>query len=113
MFRPFLAFQTRSPDRDRQTDLGRRQAVLGVLGRQTAEIEREIAGLQRRMDEAYQRAASVLANSDDYGERSKADEEEISRFEASAEAARRRIVELKAQLNLFSELEASLKPDAS
>ncbi|HCO55895.1 MAG TPA: hypothetical protein DIT93_12875 [Pelagibacterium sp.] len=112
MFRPFLAFQTRAPDRDRQTDLGRRQAVLGVLGRQTTEIEREIAGLQRRMDEAYQRAATVLANSDEYGERSKADEEEISRFEASAEAARRRIVELEAQLELFSGLQAALKPDA-
>lgn len=112
MFRPFLVFQTRSPDRDKQTDAGRRDAVLGVLGRQTSDMEREIAGLQRRMDQAYQRAATMLANSDEYGERSRADEEEISAFEASAEAARHRIAKLRSQLEMFSGIEEILKAKA-
>lgn len=112
MFRPFLVFQTRSADRDKQTDIGRREAVLGVLARQIGDIERETAGLNRRMEEAYERAATMLANSDEYGERSKADEDEISAFEASAEAARRRIAELTGQLDLFSRLKETLKSKA-
>ncbi|MEQ8445439.1 MAG: hypothetical protein RIB57_06095 [Pelagibacterium sp.] len=101
MFRPRFVFQTRSADRDRQTDQGRRQAISGVLARQRADVDREMAGLQRRMDDAYQRAAALLANSEDYGERSTRDEEEIVAFEASAEAARNRIADLSRQLEVF------------
>jgi predicted nucleic acid-binding Zn-ribbon protein len=101
MFRPRFVFQTRSADRDRQTDQGRRQAIAGVLARQRADVDREMAGLQRRMDDAYQRAVALLANSEDYGERSTRDEEEIVAFEASAEAARNRIADLSRQLEVF------------
>lgn len=109
MFRPRLSFQTRSADRDRQTDLARRQAIAGVLTRQRVDAEREMSGLERRMEEAYQRAAELLANTDDYTTRSARDEDEIRRFEASAEAARLRISDLNDQLELFAALERLLQ----
>ena len=79
-------------------------SIAGVLARQRADVKREMAGLQRRMDDAYQRAAALLANSEDYGERSARDEEEIVAFEASAEAARRRIADLSRQLEMFESI---------
>lgn len=112
MFRPRLLFQTRSADRDRQTDLYRRQAIADVLKRQRTEAEREMHGLQRRMNDAYQKAAFLLDNTEDYSSRSALDENEISQFEASAEAARCRIAELNNELGLFTKLERILKEES-
>lgn len=113
MFRPRFVFQTRSPDRDSQTDEGRRQAIAGVVARQRADVDREMAGLQRRMDDAYQRAAALLANSEGYGERSAREEEEIVAFEASAEAARKRIADLARQLEMFEAISKVLDDAAT
>ncbi|MFC6489120.1 hypothetical protein [Nitratireductor sp. GCM10026969] len=55
-----LSFRTRNPQRDRATDLGRRDRLLQLLHQLHAEIEAERSGLQARYETAQTSAAFAL-----------------------------------------------------
>lgn len=88
----------RRSDRDSQTDLDRLGPLYTELHRALADIERETAGLSRRLDEARNRAAALLGNEDGiYFEREPADEARLAEAEAQMMAAFGRLEELRAQ----------------
>gem|GEM_PF-3025133 len=108
MFQIRLPFRTRSPDRDRQTDVNRLGTIASAVDGQLTEIGREMAGLKARMDQAYLSATSLLEASGEYAVRSAEEEAEIRAFEASASAARRRIGELEQQKALLEQIRSIL-----
>jgi hypothetical protein len=101
---PRLRFQSRSPERDSQTDARRRSAILDVVQRQRGEAEGELAGLTRRMNEALANAAIMLESTAEYGQRDPEEESAIAAFERSAAAARLRIEQLKGEIAFFDQL---------
>ena len=109
MLRPSLFFRTRSPERDSRTDATRREAVAAVIERQRNDARRELEGLSSRMQAAYTKAATLLEASADFAQRSREEEEAIGAFEASAEAARKRIIMLQSEIGLFDALLARVK----
>lgn len=97
-------FQSRSTDRDRQTDVARRTSVREVLLKQQLEIVIERDGLSRRMAEAYASASALLDSSKEFSGRSASEEDEISKFETAASSARNRIARLETEIELFKKL---------
>ena len=83
----FPVFRSRSAERDKHSDTRRRHQVRENIAHALADAEREIAGLQGRVDAAYQHAVGVMDNSGDYESRAAADEHQIVRFESEAAAA--------------------------
>jgi hypothetical protein len=98
MFGRRFMFRTRAPERDSQSDKIRRDAVAGVVSRIRAEVEREIEGLEARMQDAYIRATALLDDSAEFGRRPEQEESDIVAFEQTADA------DLKRELALFSEI---------
>ncbi len=98
-----VAARFRSVDRDRDTDLDRLGPLYGQLKQALAGIERESAGLSRRLDEARTRAAALLGNEDGiYFEREPADEARLVEAEAQMMAAFRRLEQLRAQRSMLT-----------
>jgi hypothetical protein len=98
-----LPARFRSTDRDRETDLDRLGPLYGQLEQVLAGIERESAGLSRRLDEARTRAAALLGNEDGiYFEREPADEARLVEAEAQMMAAFRRLEQLRTQRTMLS-----------
>ena len=97
-------FRTRSPERDNRSDAERRRAIAAVIERQRQSAMAERYGLETRMNDAYARAASLLETSVAYERRGAEDETAIRHFEKSAEAARKRIKHLDAEIALFHDL---------
>ena len=99
----------RRPDRDQQTDDGRNQAVRLALLRARRSLEQERKGLDRRLEEARLRAASLLGNeSGIYFEREPEDEQMLSEAEAQMAYASRRLADLRTQYLAFSNMLAAL-----
>lgn len=97
-----LPVRFRGADRDRQTDIERLRPLHLQLSATVTEIERAIAGLSRRLEEARTRAATLMGNEDGiYFEREPADEARLVEAEAQMMAAYRRIEELRAQRALL------------
>ncbi|MEI5667548.1 hypothetical protein WBO78_21545 [Bosea sp. CCNWLW174] len=98
-----LPARFRSLDRDRETDLDRLGPLYRHLEQALAGIERESAGLSRRLDEARTRAAALLGNEDGiYFEREPADEARLVEAEAQMMAAFRRLEQLRAQRSMLA-----------
>lgn len=98
-----VAARFRSVDRDRDTDIDRLGPLYGQLKQALAGIERESAGLSRRLDEARTRAAALLGNEDGiYFEREPADEARLVEAEAQMMAAFRRLEQLRAQRSMLT-----------
>ena len=98
-----LTARFRRLDRDRQTDVDRLTPLHMELDRALAGIEQETAGLSRRLDEARNRAATLLGNEDGiYFEREPADEARLVEAEAEMMAASRRLEELQAQRSMLA-----------
>lgn len=98
-----LPARFRSSDRDRDTDLDRLGPLYRQLEQVLAGIERESAGLSRRLDEARTRAAALLGNEDGiYFEREPADEARLVEAEAQMMAAFRRLEQLRAQRSMLA-----------
>lgn len=98
-----LPVRFRSSDRDRDTDLDRLGPLYGQLEQALAAIERERAGLSRRLDEARTRAAALLGNEDGiYFEREPTDEARLVEAEAQMMAAFRRLEQLREQQSMIA-----------
>jgi len=99
-------FKTRSPERDRSTDMQRRQAIATAIDEQRRLALAELEGLTARMNESFSHAAFALDASGDYEERDAADEAEITTLESQALHARTRITTLQGEIALMDELKA-------
>ncbi len=103
----------RHPDRDQQTDDNRNQAVRLALLRARHSLDEERQGLERRLEEARLRAASLLGTeSGIYFEREPEDERMLSEAEAQMAYAGRRLAELSAQQSVFSTMLSTLPAPA-
>lgn len=100
----------RAPERDRQTDIERFAAVEAEIGKALLSVERERAGLSRRLEEARTRAASLLGNEDGiYFEREPAEERMLAEAEAQMMQAYARLDQLQTQHALLASLLGQLK----
>lgn len=103
-------FRTRSPNRDQETDARRRESVRSAVHNAVREAEREMSGLEERISDAYLHAAVAVDEAAEYGSRAPAEEREISDFEREAEAGRRRLADLRAEIAVFYKILAVLEP---
>lgn len=98
-----LPARFRSSDRDGQTDRDRLGPLYAQLEQVLAGIERECAGLSRRLEEARTRAAALMGNEDGiYFDREPADEAGLVEAEAQMMSASRRLEQLRAQRSMFA-----------
>jgi hypothetical protein len=99
-------FRTRSAERDRSTDMQRRQAIVTAIDEQRRLALTELEGLTARMGQSFGHVAFALDASGDYDERDAADEADISTHEAEALNARARVTTLMSEIALMDELKA-------
>lgn len=105
-----LPARFRASHRDQQTDLDRLGPLYRQLEQVLAGIEREFAGLSRRLDEARTRAAALMGNEDGiYFDREPADEARLVEAEAQMMAAFRRIEQLRAQRSMLAAWRAEIE----
>lgn len=104
-----ISFQTRSPDRDRQTTQSRLAAVETSIAAAIAAAERERDGLKRRIDLHYDTASSLLDGSGEYGTRDVEDEQAIRQAEQRAGAGRRRLLQVDAEVAALQGLQGQLR----
>jgi predicted RNase H-like nuclease (RuvC/YqgF family) len=100
-------FRTRSPDRDRQSDIVRFSEVRETIERVCQEIERERDGFRRRYDEASMDAAFSLENIKNEGETEKASAK-IDDFAHTLERFSQRIASLEQQLAFFRKIDGKV-----
>jgi predicted nucleic acid-binding Zn-ribbon protein len=94
-FKSKYDFQTRSLERDEETDRIRWRNIERALVDAITEIDKETAGLRRRWNDYMQFASNVLDESGDYEARAVEDEKAISAYEGEAKRAGERIVKLE------------------
>lgn len=100
----------RSSHRDVQTDNDRLGLLYRLLEQVLVGIERESAGLSRRIEEARTRAAALMGNEDGiYFEREPADEAGLVEAEAELMSAYRRREQLRAQKTMFAAWRAEIE----
>jgi len=104
----FPLFRTRSPERDRETDAARLRRMQYVLDQTVSEMGRELAGLQRRIDDSMNRAVAVMDDSGDYTERDPKDEKLITDYESQVSAGQKRIAHLNRQLAVYQSIGEAL-----
>lgn len=100
-------FRTRNPQRDRATDLGRRDRLLQLLDQLHAEIEAERDGLQARYETAQASAAFALEafeNGDGEALSAKADD-----LSAAMQRYQERMAELESQAAFMKRAETEAK----
>ena len=96
------AARFRSGDRDSATDEQRLESVRAAILAVIASIDREEAGLKRRLDEATTKAASIAGNDDEgYLQRDAVDEGLLSEAERRMMGAYRRLGDLRTQRLFF------------
>lgn len=105
---PDKTFRTRSPERDRSTDMERRQAIASAIDQQRRLALAELAGLIARMRDNFSHAAFALDAAGDYGERDADDEAAITTHETQALQARARVTTLKSEIALMDDLKAKV-----
>lgn len=100
----------RGPDRDRETDVARMDAVGSSIGAALASVDAEIAGLTRRRDEALQRANCLVGTADacEYG-RDEDEERGLVAAEVEIRNANLRLTSLNAQRRMLADLEFSFR----
>jgi hypothetical protein len=101
----FSRFRFRSPQRDRGTDQGRRLSIHQAIRAAIVSAERELRGLQARLDNARQSAASLLGNDFDGGDREPHHEAELTAAEGRLLAAEGRIRQLTDHLAALRRIE--------
>jgi hypothetical protein len=104
-------FRTRSPDRDRSTDEHRTLAVRSSVEKALRESQRELAGLEARIETALMASITLMDNSGDYGERSAEDEQDIIENEQQAQRGRLRVMALRLQIDRYSRMLAILSDE--
>ncbi len=107
----FTLFRSRSParfrssDRDNTTDAARIDEVRAAIAAAIASIDREAAGVERRLAEARLQAAGLCGNDGlGDGERDPADERLLAEAERQLLGAARRLEQLAAQRRGFAAL---------
>jgi hypothetical protein len=105
LFRSRAPAQFRSSDRDLTTDATRVDEVRAAIAAAIASIDRETAGVERRLAEARLQAANLFGNDGmGDGERDPADERLLAEAERQLLGAARRLDQLAAQRRDFEAL---------
>lgn len=102
-----FAFRTRSPDRDRETDVSRFEQLARALEQLTSEIEAERTGIRNRY-EAVSANAAFLVEAMDNSEASSRRADDMDRWTESLKTCLRRIEALGRQTEFVTELRHSL-----
>jgi hypothetical protein len=102
----FSRFRFRSAQRDRGTDQERKLSIHQAIRAAIVSAERELSGLQARLDNARQSAASLLGNDFDGSDREPHHEAELTAVEGRLLAAEGRIRQLTGHLAALRRIEA-------
>lgn len=102
-----FAFRTRSPDRDRETDVTRFEQLARSLDQLTSEIEAERTGIRNRY-EAVSANAAFLVEAMDNSEASSRRADDMDRWTESLKTCLRRIEALGRQTELIAGLRHAL-----
>lgn len=104
------SFRTRSPERDRESDLMNIDRVAKAIEQAIANFETERAGLSQRLIDVTSRAAIVAGNgADDYLTREKAVSDRLSELDTEVKNAQRRIDRLSHNISQFEFLRDELR----
>ena len=104
------SFRTRSPERDRESDLMNIDRVAKAIDQAIASFEAEREGLSQRLIDVTSRAAIVAGNgADDYLTREKAVSDRLSELDTEVKNAQRRIDCLAHNISQFEFLREELQ----
>jgi chromosome segregation ATPase len=104
------SFRTRSPERDRESDLMNIERVAKAIDQAIASFNAEREGLSQRLIDVTSRAAIVAGNgSDDYLTREKAVSDRLSELDTEVKNAQRRIDRLAHNISQFEFLRNELQ----
>jgi chromosome segregation ATPase len=104
----FFRFRFRSPQRDKGTDQARLLSIRHAVRSAISSADSELRGLQARLENARQAAASLLGNDVDGSDREPDHEAELRTAEERLLGAERRIGELKGHLGALRRIEDSV-----
>lgn len=103
-------FQTRSPERDRQTDAAGVLLVVKAIDEALRIAEAEKAGLARRVADVLSRAAVSIGNGvDEYIDREDTDTSHLNSMDAEIQSGQNRLVQLDHNIAQFVALKAELE----
>ena len=95
----------RSRDRDLETDAAREGAVRRQIETALASIDRELAGVGKRLDEASDWACSAMGNEDGiYAAREPAAEKQLREAEQAMKFGSARLLELRRRRAMFERM---------
>lgn len=104
-----LAFKTRSPDRDRQSDAANVALVAKAIDAALMAAESERAGLARRVADVLSRAAVTVGNDvDEYIDRDDRDTVHLNRMDVEIQSGQDRLKQLDHNIAQFEALKAEL-----
>ena len=104
------SFRTRSPERDRESDLRNIERVAKAIDQAIASFKAEREGLGQRLADVTSRAAIMAGNdSDEYQEREKAVSDRLSELDTEVKNAQLRIDRLAHSISQFEFLRDELR----
>lgn len=109
VFRGRSTFKTRSPDRDRQSDVANVALVARAINAALMAAESERAGLARRVADVLSRASVAVGNDvDEYIDRDDRDASHLNRMDAEIQSGQDRLKQLDHNIAQFEALKAEL-----